>query len=106
MRIDEPTFDVQTAGRWDLHKNALELGKTKVTCPSVRIDADQFALDMNPLVVRGVAAISGDLARLRNWTRDPAVLPAPPVQGTLAGKVELQSSGDRYAASFNLALKN
>ena len=102
MRLQEPTFDVQTAGRWDVGRNALELAKTTVTCPTARIDADKFAIDLGTLAMRGAANVTGDLARLRQWMTSPGT----PLHGTLAGRIALNSAKDRYTADFNMTAKN
>jgi hypothetical protein len=104
--MQEPTLNVQTAGRWNSTTGTLELTQTKVVCPTVQIDAG--AITLQPAVRKfDIAAnVSGHLDRLRKWVQDPR-LPAPtPIEAALAGRIELHTTADRVNADFDFALKN
>lgn len=106
VRIQEPTMNVSTTGQWNLSAGTLDLRKTKVTCPTLQVDSEQVSLDTKSLAARGVLNVTGDLARLRQWTAQPGAKPGTPVQGTLAGRVDLRSKDNLLAAEINVAFKN
>jgi translocation and assembly module TamB len=104
--IQEPTLNTQTAGRWDRKTGTVELTRTKLTCATLQFEADKLSLQPATMAMRGSANIAGDIARLRQWTHDPKAKPDAPMQGTLVGRLVLQSTEDRHTADFDLSLKN
>jgi translocation and assembly module TamB len=106
MWIQEPTFKVQTAARWDIKTRAIDLTQTKLTCPAIQVDAAKLSVQPGTKVLRGALNITGDLARLRKWTQDPHAKPGEPMAGTFEGRLDLQTSQDRLSADIKMSLKD
>ena len=104
--LQEPTLNVQTIGRWDAKTGDLELTRTRLTCAAIAVDADKLSLQPATRTLRGTVNLTGDLARLRQWTHDPRTKPEKPLQGYLAGRVDVHTTKDRLAANFNFTLKD
>jgi hypothetical protein len=104
--IQEPTFKLQTAARWDAKTGAIDLTQMKLTCTAIQLDAPKLNVQPTTMALRGAVNITGDLVRLRQWTQDPREKPGAPIAGTLAGRLDLQTSRERLTADFNASLKD
>lgn len=104
--IREPTVSAHAAGKWLGMAKDLELTHVKLSCPTVQLESDRLTLHPTTLATRGVAAVKGDLARLKQWTQDPKAKPGEPIAGTFAGKVDLASSNSIIGGAFDVAITN
>ncbi len=104
--IYEPTVNLQTAIRHNLKTADLEFLRAKLNCPTVRVDSERLALQTKAVALRGSARVSGDVARVRQWTQDPKAKPGESMTGAFAGKFDLDTADGRIGADFDLAIRD
>ncbi len=103
--IDEPTLSVNADAVWNIRAGDIALAKVHVACPSAVVRSDKLALNISTFQLHGGADLTGDLARLRQWTHKPGAKPSEPMAGAIGGRLDFQSSKGRHGAEFNVAIK-
>ena len=106
LSVQESSLNAQTIARWDLSSGGVELTKAQIACPTIQIQADKIDVQPKAMTLRGSATVVGDVARLRKWMQEPGQNPGEPMAGTLAGRLNWETTENRVIADANLTLKN
>jgi len=103
--VNEPTLDFTTSGRILLAREALELGPTRLNCPTATVQAPSVSVSTDragALQITTSATVQGDVARLRRC------LLAPPdtLGGAFAGRIDLRPDDGRQDVQLDLNVQN
>lgn len=95
--IDEPLVDLSASGKWNGKSSTLLISDARWQSASLTAEANGVQVAMSTprgVEVQGTVQYSGDVARLWQWTLDPAQPPACQLAGRMDGRVEITRSGD------------
>ncbi|HTU92119.1 MAG TPA: hypothetical protein VMF69_18700, partial [Gemmataceae bacterium] len=110
LSVDEAALDFTTSGRWLPRRKTLELQHTRLSCPTVTVQAPAATLSIDPAGVWQITAsamVQGDVARLRRCLGGP--LPngrGSDCGGALAGRVDLRPDEGRQIVQLDLNVQN
>jgi translocation and assembly module TamB len=105
LSVDEPVLDFTTSGRWLLERETLELQHTRLSCPTVTMQAPALTLSMDPVgawQITTSATVQGDVARLLSVP----CLRCGLVGGALAGRIDLRPDEGRQVVQLDLNVHN
>jgi translocation and assembly module TamB len=105
LSVDEPTLDFTTSGRWLPGRETLELQHTRLSSPTVTMQAPAVTLSIDPVgawQITTSATVQGDVARLRNISGSCG----GQVGGALAGRVDLRPDEGRQIVQLDLNVHN
>jgi translocation and assembly module TamB len=136
LSVDEPSLDFTTSGRWLPARETLELQHTRLSCPTVTVQAPTVTLGVDRVgawQITTSATVQGDVARLRRCLLAYTPLPSPPtplpngerggsfaplsplgrgvggegeVGGALAGRIDLRPDEGRQVVQLDLNVHN
>ncbi len=110
LNIEEPALDFTTSGRWLLERETLELQHTRLSCPTVTVQAPTLTLGIDPVgawQITTSTTVQGDLARMyRCLMGPPANGRSSECGGTLAGRIDLRPDEGRQTVQLDLNLHN
>ncbi|HEY7310036.1 MAG TPA: DUF748 domain-containing protein [Gemmataceae bacterium] len=109
LNVDEPSLDFTTSGRWQRERETLELQHTRLSCPTVTLQAPSATLSTDRTGAWQITAgttVQGDIARLRR-----CLLTTPPntsetLAGALAGRIDLRPDEGRQVVQLDLTVQN
>ncbi len=109
LSVNEPTLDFTTSGRLLVERMVLELGPTRLSCPTVTVQTPAISVSTDSagaVQIAASATVQGDVARLRR-----CVLALPPnapdaLGGAFAGRIDLRPDDGRQAAQLELNVQN
>ncbi|HEY7424003.1 MAG TPA: hypothetical protein VH682_07190, partial [Gemmataceae bacterium] len=109
LSVDEPALDFTTSGRWLPARETLELQHTRLSCPTVTLQAPAVTLDTDRVGAWQITAgttVQGDVARLRR-----CLLTVPPntpdlLAGALAGHIDLRPDEGRQVVQLDLTVQD
>ncbi len=99
--LNEKAIAVKSAGRIDLARMNVELKGTQVTTQAVQVQSPRLALDLNKGFLDGEVNLTGDVAKLQQWTQDPKLKAGEPIHGALRGSARIKSAGNSMDFSFH-----
>jgi translocation and assembly module TamB len=105
LSVDEPALDFTTSGRWLPGREALELQHTRLSCPTITVQAPALTLGIDPVgawQITTSATAQGDLARLLKVAGQHDGL----VSGALAGRIDLRPDEGRQIVQLDLNVNN
>jgi translocation and assembly module TamB len=105
LSVDEPTLDFTTSGRWLPGRETLELQHTRLSCPTIAVQAPAATLSVDPVGVWQITAsatVQGELARLLSVLGLRGGL----VSGALAGRIDLRPDEGRQVVQLDLNVHN
>ncbi|HEY7424291.1 MAG TPA: DUF748 domain-containing protein, partial [Gemmataceae bacterium] len=100
--VDEPALDFTTSGRWLPARETLELQHTRLSCPTVTMQAPAVTLGMDPVGAWQITAgttVQGDVARLRRCLLGGGT-GVSPVQASPTGETPVPPAGDTLAGAL------
>ncbi len=110
LNIEEPTLDFTTSGRWLLERETLELQHTRLSCPTVTVQAPTLTLGVDPVGAWQITAsttVQGDVARVyRCLMGPPANGRSSECGGTLGGRIDLRPDEGRQVVQLDLNVHN
>jgi hypothetical protein len=107
LNVQEPSLDFTTSGRWLPERATLELQHTRLSCPTVAVQAPAVTLSVERTgawqITAGVT-VQGDVARL---LKVPC-LHGRSVEGggALAGRIDLRPDEGRQIVQFDVNVQN
>jgi len=110
LSVDESSLDFTTSGRWLPARETLELQHTRLSCPTVTVQAPTVTLGIDPVgswQITAGATVQGDLARLQRCLLGP--LPdgsGSACGGALAGRIDLRPDEGRQVVQLDLNVQN
>jgi translocation and assembly module TamB len=110
LSVDEPVLDFTTSGRWLPGRETLELQHTRLSCPTVTVQAPTVTLGTDPVgawQITAGATVQGDLARLQRCLLGP--LPngrGSDCGGALAGRIDLRPDEGKQVVQLDLNVQN
>ncbi|MHB1422083.1 MAG: translocation/assembly module TamB domain-containing protein [Gemmataceae bacterium] len=105
VSVEEPTLDFTTSGRWLPDRETLELQHTRLSCPTVTVQAPSVTLGSDPVgawQITAGATVQGDLARL---LRIPC-LRGGLVGGAVAGRIDLRPDEGRQIVQCDVNVQD
>jgi translocation and assembly module TamB len=105
VHVDEPTLDFTTSGRWLPERDTLELQHTRLSCPTITLQAPAVTLSSDPVgawQITAGATVQGDLARLVNIPCSRGCL----IGGALAGRVDLRPDEGRQVVQLDVNVQD
>lgn len=109
VRVDEPSLDFTTSGRWLPERDTLELQHTRLNCPTITVQAPTLTASIDSVgawQITTAASVQGDLARLRRCLQNlPPTVPDT-LGGALAGRLNLRPDEGRQVAQWDLRVQN
>lgn len=105
LNVDEPALDFTTSGRWLPGRETLELQHTRLSCPTVTVQAPTVTLGIDRVgawQITAGATVQGDVARLMSvpcWHGGLA-------GGALAGRIDLRPDEGRQIVQLDLNVHN
>ncbi len=110
MNIEEPTLDFTTSGRWLLERETLELQHTRLSCPTITVQAPTLTLGSDPVGAWQITAsttVQGDVARVYRCVMGPPTNGrSSECGGTLAGRIDLRPDEGRQVVQLDLNIHN
>jgi hypothetical protein len=110
LNVEEPTLDFTTSGRWLLERETLELQHTRLSCPTLTVQAPALTLGIDPVgawQITTSTTVQGDIARVyRCLMGPPANGRSSECGGTLAGRIDLRPDEGRQVVQLDLNLHN
>jgi hypothetical protein len=107
--VNEPTLDLTTSGRLLLEREALELGQTRLSCPSVTMQTPAVSVSRDAagaLQITSSATLQGDVARLSCCVLMPPPNAPDTLGGAFAGRVDLRPDNGRQVVQLDLNVQD
>ncbi|MBX9789443.1 MAG: hypothetical protein K2Y37_11055 [Pirellulales bacterium] len=95
--IDEPLVELSANGKWDRDAGKLQISDARWQSASLTAEARGVQVALNTprgMELQGTIQYSGDVARLWQWTLDPAQPPGCQLGGRMDGRIEVTRTGD------------
>jgi hypothetical protein len=105
LSLDEPSLDFTTNGRWLPQRETLELQHTRLSCPTVTVQAPSVTLGTDPTgawQITTSATVQGDVARLLKVPCWRGGL----VDGALVGRIDFRPDEGRQIVQLDLNVQN
>lgn len=105
LSVDEPSLDFTTSGRWLPPRETLELQHTRLSCPTVTVQAPAVTLGTDPSgawQITAAATVQGDVARLLRM----CCKGGGSVDGALVGRIDLRPDEGRQIVQLDLNVQN
>jgi hypothetical protein len=109
LSMDEPSLDFTTSGRWLPARETLELQHTRLSCPTVTVQAPAATVAMDQtgaLQVTTGATVQGDIARLYRCLQGTPANAPDTLAGSLAGRIDLRPDEGRQVVQLDVNVQH